>query len=79
MKAAFFAALISLILMASCKETTKSLIVHNKSWEDTNTLARTMHCNFCIVLLDPTQDYSIQYQKKNPKGISRTMRYIQFS
>lgn len=58
--------------MASCKDKEKSVILYNNSFEDTSILARNMHCNFCIVLLDSTQDYSKQYKKRIEKASTET-------
>ena len=55
--------------MASCNNKKGSVILNNKSIEETKIIAHDMHSGYCIVLLDSTQILSRQYREKIENSI----------
>ena len=56
--------LVSFLLMISCNNCKETSLYYNENFEEIYTHANETGCNFCIVLLDSTQELSNQYKKK---------------
>lgn len=64
MKSIVFKILFFPLLILSCTSSEESNIYYNQNFEDTYALASKLGCNYCVVLVDSTQEMSNLYKEK---------------